>query len=215
VEGTGSTQEVEDLHLADPDLAVLVVNSEYRHNLAERETEGERDYSSRRKTCEAISKKLGVQWLRDVKWKELEASREQLTEVEYKRATHAVTEIERSIQSRDILKQGKYREFGQLMTKSHYSLRDNYEVTVEELDVIVELTLEDTQLVYGSHLSGGGFGGCVATLLHKDAVDSTKEKILREYRSRDGKKATFVVCYPSGGAGVIDSTLLQAPNHKT
>jgi galactokinase len=67
-----STQEVEDLHLADPDLAVLVVNSEYRHNLAERETEGERDYSSRRKTCEAISKKLGVQWLRDVKWKELE-----------------------------------------------------------------------------------------------------------------------------------------------
>ena len=51
------------------------------------------------------------------------ASREQLTEVEYKRATHAVTEIERSIQSRDILKQGKYREFGQLMTKSHYSLR--------------------------------------------------------------------------------------------
>ena len=67
-----STQEVEDLHLADPDLAVLVVNSEYRHNLAQRETEGERDYSSRRKTCEAISKKLGVQWLRDVKWKELE-----------------------------------------------------------------------------------------------------------------------------------------------
>ena len=51
-------------------------------------------------------------------------------------------------------------------------------MTVEELDMIVELTLEDTQLVYGSHLSGGGFGGCVATLLHKDAVDSTKEKIL-------------------------------------
>ena len=50
---------------------MLVVNSEYRHNLAQRETEGERDYSSRRKTCEAISKKLGVQWLRDVKWKEL------------------------------------------------------------------------------------------------------------------------------------------------
>ena len=118
-------------------------------------------------------------------------------------------------------------------------------MSVEELDKIVELTLEDTHLVYGSHLSGGGFGGCVATLLHKDTVASTKERILvslplplppslspspsqvypprhlfsltiqKGYRSRDGKKATFVVCYPSSGAGVIDSTLLQAPSTET
>ena len=108
--------------------------------------------------------------------------------------------------------------------------RDNYEVTVEELDKIVELTLrEQQQMVYGSHLSGGGFGGCIVTLLHLDAVDHVKTTVsvsslilslshthlslslslLQEnYRSRHGKKATFVVCYPSGGAGVIDSDSL-------
>ena len=69
---TLSTQEVEDLPLSDPNLAVLITNSEYRHTLAQSSTKGDRDYSSRRKMCEAISQKLGVQWLRDLKWKELE-----------------------------------------------------------------------------------------------------------------------------------------------
>ena len=69
-----STQEVEDLPLADPDLAVLVTNSEYRHNLAQGSPEEGGDYSSRRKTCEVISEKLGVRWLRDLKWKHLEGT---------------------------------------------------------------------------------------------------------------------------------------------
>lgn len=67
-----STQAVENLPLDDPNLAVLITNSEYQHNLAESSSEGDKDYSSRRKTCEAISRKLGVQWLRDLKWEELE-----------------------------------------------------------------------------------------------------------------------------------------------
>ena len=137
-------------------------------------------------------------------------------------------------------------------------------MTVNELDEIVALTLEDQQLVYGSHLSGGGFGGCIVTLLHKDAVEDAKLRIMvravslelslslfslypslflsllpsplipfrpllfslvhthivccclslcshfqQKYRSRENKEATFVVCYPSGGAGVIDSSLLS------
>jgi galactokinase len=209
------TQEVEHLLLADPNLAVLIINSEYRHDLSQTSAEGDRDYSSRHKTCEAISHKLGIKWLKELTSSGLQAARDQLSEVEHRRATHAVTEIGRSIRSRNILKQGKYQEFGQLMTKSHYSLRDNYEVTVAELDEIVELTLRDhQQLVYGSHLSGGGFGGCIVTLLHRDAVEHVKTAIAKEYRSRDGKKASFVVCYPSGGAGVIDpdSLLLQSPD---
>ncbi|CAI8054260.1 Galactokinase [Geodia barretti] len=212
-----STQEVEHLPLTDPNLALLIINSEYRHDLSETSTEGDRDYSSRRRTCENISSTLGIKWLRDLNQTGLEASRDQLSEVAYKRATHAVSEIDRSIRSRTILKQGKYREFGQLMTLSHYSLRDNYEVTVEELDEIVELTLRghEGQTVYGSHLSGGGFGGCIVTLLHRDAVETVKTTISENYRSRHGKKATFVVCYPSDGAGVIDSNsiLLRTPEN--
>ena len=106
---------------------------------------------------------------------------------------------------------------------------------MKELDDIVKLTLADQRrhMVYGSHLSGGGFGGCIVTLLHKDAVEHVKAIISvrllshthtcthtcthtwmdtqEKYRSRDGKKATFVVCYPSGSAGVIDPDSMATP----
>ena len=67
-----STQEVEDLPLHDPNLAVLIINSEYRHDLSQASAGGDKDYSSRRKTCEGISRKLGIKWLKDLKWDELQ-----------------------------------------------------------------------------------------------------------------------------------------------
>ncbi|KAG9350353.1 hypothetical protein JZ751_026707 [Albula glossodonta] len=153
--------------LADPSLVILITNSNVRHSLTGSE------YPSRRRQCEEAAAILGKTSLREASLKDLEGRLESVT---FRRARHVIEEIKRTAEAAEALKRGDYREFGRLMVESHNSLRDYYEVSCSELDELVSAAME-VDGVYGSRMTGGGFGGCTVTLLEADAVDRTIQHI--------------------------------------
>lgn len=156
--------------LSNSNLTILVTNSNVKHEL-----EGS-EYSSRRKQCEEAAKILGKVSLRDVTLEELELNKSKLNDETYRRAKHAVSEIKRTVEAAEALNQGDYKKFGNLMTQSHTSLRDDFNVSCAELDELVEIALS-SEGVLGSRMTGGGFGGCTVTLLEKNQVENLIEKI--------------------------------------
>ncbi|MEE6506872.1 hypothetical protein FKM82_007881 [Ascaphus truei] len=184
--------EVTPLPLTDPGLVVLITNSNVRHELTGSE------YPARRRQCEEAAKALGKESLRDASLGDLEALKECLTEECYRRARHVITEIARTTSAARALKAGDYRAFGKLMVQSHNSLRDDYEVSCPELDELVSLALKVSG-VYGSRMTGGGFGGCTVTLVEASAADRTKQQLQEKFSG----SATFYITKPSEGAGVL------------
>ncbi|XP_069578569.1 galactokinase isoform X2 [Brachyistius frenatus] len=152
--------------LADPHLLILITNSNVKHSLSGSE------YPSRRRQCEEAASVLGRDSLRDATMEELDEARGRLDEATYRRARHVIAEIQRTLQAAEALKRGAYREFGKLMVESHNSLRDLYEVSCRELDELVSAAAE-VEGVFGSRMTGGGFGGCTVTLLQAHAIDRT------------------------------------------
>ncbi|KAE8576939.1 hypothetical protein XENTR_v10004373 [Xenopus tropicalis] len=155
---------------SDPGLAVLITNSNVRHELTGSE------YPERRRQCEEATRALKKESLRDSSMEELEAMKESLTKTCYKRARHVISEIARTTDAADALQRGDYKAFGKLMVESHNSLRDDYEVSCPELDELVAIALE-VPGVYGSRMTGGGFGGCTVTLLEASAAEGAKQQI--------------------------------------
>lgn len=178
--------------LSDPKLVVLITNSNVRHTLTGSE------YPSRRRQCEEAAKILGKPSLREVSEASLEAAKERLDPEVYRRARHVIGEIVRTARGTECLKSGEYKEFGRLMVESHNSLRDDFEVSCPELDVLVATALE-VDGVYGSRMTGGGFGGCTVTLMEAGAV----ERAMQHIKERYSGKPTFYITKPSAGAKVL------------
>ncbi|XP_053155118.1 galactokinase isoform X2 [Hemicordylus capensis] len=177
--------------LTDPNLVVLITNSNVRHTLTGSE------YPTRRRQCEEAAKVLGKPSLREASMADLEASKSLMSGEVYKRARHAIGEIERTTRAAEALQSREYERFGQLMVESHNSLRDDYEVSCPELDELVSAALE-VPGVYGSRMTGGGFGGCTVTLLESRVA----EKVLAHIKDKYSKTATFYSTKPSDGAKV-------------
>ncbi|XP_068162160.1 galactokinase isoform X2 [Antennarius striatus] len=156
--------EATPVPLTDPNLVILITNSNVKHSLTGSE------YPTRRRQCEEAASILGKESLRDATMKDLEEARARLDDVTYNRARHVIEEIERTVHAAEALKRGAYQEFGQLMVESHNSLRDLYEVSCRELDELVSAAME-VEGVFGSRMTGGGFGGCTVTLLQASATD--------------------------------------------
>ncbi|XP_064322933.1 galactokinase isoform X1 [Phalacrocorax carbo] len=175
--------------LTDDSLAVLITNSNVRHTLTGSE------YPTRRRQCEEAAAALGKASLRDATMAELEAARSRLGEEVYRRARHVIGEIARTAQAAQALRDRDYETFGRLMVESHNSLRDDYEVSCPELDELVAAALE-VDGVYGSRMTGGGFGGCTVTLLEAGAAERAQHHIQEKYSGT----ATFYLTKPSGGA---------------
>jgi len=175
--------------LSDPAVAVLITNSNVKHQLTGSE------YPARRAACLDSAKVLGQPSLRHVTMAMLEDAGKQLSEEVYRRVRHVVTEIPRTEEAAAALETGDYSTFGRLMVDSHNSLRDDFEVSCPELDSLVEAALE-VPGVYGSRMTGGGFGGCTVTLLTQESVGAAMEHITSKYTG----KATFYVCTASCGA---------------
>ncbi|CAL1286498.1 unnamed protein product [Larinioides sclopetarius] len=185
------------IELKDPKVTVLITNTNVKHKLSESQ------YPIRKKQCEMASKIIGKSSLRDATLADLQNNREAVGEEVYCRALHVVSEIKRTADAVEALQQEDYVKFGALMTESHNSLRDCYEVSCPELDTVVSAALE-VEGVYGSRMTGGGFGGCTVTLLRTDAITKTVENIMQmKY-----KNPTFYVCRPGDGAKVIPLTEL-------
>ncbi|KFV94938.1 Galactokinase, partial [Eurypyga helias] len=178
--------------LTDASLAVLITNSNVRHTLTGSE------YPTRRRQCEEAAAALSKASLRDATMAELEAARSQLGEEVYRRARHVIAEIARTAQAAQALRDRDYGTFGRLMVESHSSLRDDYEVSCPELDELVAAALE-VDGVYGSRMTGGGFGGCTVTLLEAGAAERAQHHIQEKYSGT----ATFYLTKPSGGAKVL------------
>ncbi|KAM7089359.1 galactokinase [Ciconia maguari] len=178
--------------LTDASLAVLITNSNVRHTLTGSE------YPTRRRQCEEAAAALGKASLRDATMAELEAARSRLGEEVYRRARHVISEIARTAQAAQALQDRDYKTFGRLMVESHNSLRDDYEVSCPELDELVAAALE-VDGIYGSRMTGGGFGGCTVTLLEAGAAERAQHHIQEKYSGT----ATFYLTKPSGGAKVL------------
>jgi len=193
------TREVKMVPLNDPEINVLIINSNVKHEL----TGGE--YAERRSQCEAAAAKMGVSALRDATLDLLGQTSEALEPVFYRRARHVIGENDRTTEAAAGLEAGDWERVGQLMYASHESLRDDYEVSCEELDLLVELARKHGQSggVIGSRMTGGGFGGCTVSLVRKADVESVAESVRAEYHQRTGIEPTLFTTRPAQGAHVV------------
>ena len=185
--------------LDDQSVAVLVINSNVKHELTGSE------YADRRAQCEAAAKILGVAALRDVTSQRLAAEQAKLSPILFRRARHVVGEIERTLDAAVALRRGDWRRVGSLMYDSHASLRDDYEVSCPELDALVEAAqgIGDAGGVIGSRMTGGGFGGCTVSLVRTGREAEIAAHIGAAYRERTGISATAFVTKPARGAHVV------------
>ncbi|HXC98646.1 MAG TPA: galactokinase [Verrucomicrobiae bacterium] len=193
------TRKPELVPMSDPSVALLITNTNVKHEL------GSGEYAKRRAQCEAAAKVLGVASLRDATAAALEAAKGRMDDVAFRRARHVIGEIERTPRAAAEIRASNWPAAGELMYASHRSLRDDYEVSCSELDVVVDIAAGIGQKggVFGCRMTGGGFGGCTVALVQGHAVDAISKKIGEEYEKRTGIKATMFVSRPAAGATVI------------
>lgn len=170
---------------------IIVTNSNVKHSLVNS------GYNTRRKESEQaladLQKVIKIKTLGDLTEEEFEANKSAISdETCARRAKHAVYENQRTIRAVEALKNNNLKEFGELMNASHVSLRDDYEVSCDEIDVLVEEAWK-VDGVIGSRITGGGFGGCTVSIVKDDAVETFKEKVGAAYKERVGKNADFYV----------------------
>ena len=193
------TRTTELVPMNDPSVALLIINTNVKHELSGGE------YAERRAQCEEAARNLGVESLRDVTAVQLEAGKRKMSEIVYRRARHVIGEIGRTVHAAGSVRQSDWPVVGQLMYASHAALRDDYEVSCEELDVVVKIAeaIGEQGGVYGCRMTGGGFGGCCVALVKASAVDDISEKITADYKARTGIAATIFASRPAAGATVV------------
>ncbi|MFM7776888.1 MAG: galactokinase, partial [Actinomycetota bacterium] len=176
------------------DLKLLIVDTRAHHALVDG------GYAERRTQCEAVAKELGVKAMRDLSIGELETARTRLPEVNYLRARHAVTEIGRVLEAVKVLEADDFNTFGNLLTKSHKSLRDDYTVSCPELDLAVDTALNLGAL--GARMVGGGFGGSAIALIKSDEAAKVAVEIERAFSKSGFASPRFFDSLPGDGARV-------------
>jgi galactokinase len=185
--------------LADPEVSVLVCNSNVRHAL------GDGAYARRRAECDEAARALGVASLRDTTEAAVEAARASMDPVIHRRARHVAGENARTLAAAAALAAGDAAAAGRLMYESHRSLRDDFEVSCPELDTLVDLARDIGPAggVLGARMTGGGFGGCTVTLVRAARVAAVAEALAREYRRRHGRALTSFLTRPARGAHLV------------
>ncbi len=177
---------------------LIICNTMVKHALASSA------YNERRAQCEAGVKHLAqfvpnVVALRDVTLAQLEAHADGLEDVVYRRCRHVITENARVLSAGDALEKGDLERFGELMAESHRSLRDDYEVSCNELDLMVELA-QEVEGVYGARMTGGGFGGCTVNLVADTHVEEFNERVSQEYERTTTLRPEIYICTAANGA---------------
>jgi len=184
-----------------PSVRLVICNTMVRHELAAGE------YNKRRASCEraveAIRKLCpNVRALRDLTLEDLEHHRSLLAEVDFRRCRHVITENGRVKDAAEALKSLNLIRIGELMYLSHESLDRDYEVSCEELNIMVEVASELNGVV-GARMTGGGFGGCTVNLVQTEAVCEFREQIISRYQARTGLAPLVYVCSAAEGAGAV------------
>ena len=186
-----------------PDSVKFVIcNTMVKHELSGGE------YNVRRQQCEAGARILanayrGIRALRDVSLEQLQAQASSMPEIIYKRCLHVVAENDRVIETARMLRAGNLKSVGKLMADSHASLRDLYEVSCAELDIMVEAAHGLLGFI-GGRMTGGGFGGCTVNLVRAGEVESFRQTVARGYERATGRAPEIYVCSPAQGVGRVD-----------
>lgn len=186
-----STESV-PFDVASQGLELLIIDTQAHHALVDG------GYAERRASCESVAAKFAIPSMRNLTMNLLNARKSEITDVEYIRARHAVTEIARVKDAVAALKASDFATLGRLINESHISLRDDYTVSCPELDVAVDASLAAGAL--GSRMVGGGFGGSAIALIKADQIESVKEAIKRAYAEHGFKAPRFFTSLPSAGA---------------
>ncbi len=176
-------------------VAVVIINSNFKRTLVGSE------YNTRREQCETGARFFQQPALRDVTLEQFNAVAHELDPVVAKRVRHVLTENARTVEAASALEKGDLKRMGELMAESHASMRDDFEITVPQIDTLVEIVKAAIGDKGGVRMTGGGFGGCVVALIPEDLVDTVQQAVANEYEAKTGIKETFDVCKPSQGAG--------------
>jgi galactokinase len=193
-----NTLEYEYAPVVLPDAKIVITNSKVKHSLVDSA------YNDRRSECETaleeLKSEMPIVTLGDLTEAEFEAHKDTIKDpVRQLRAKHAVYENQRTIRAVAALKANNIEEFGKLMNESHVSLKNDYEVSCEEIDILVDLAWEIPGVI-GSRITGGGFGGCTVSIVKNDAVDTFIEKVGNGYKEQTGNTAEFYVVEVGDGA---------------
>lgn len=193
-----NTLEYEYAPVVLPDAKIVITNSKAKHSLVDSA------YNDRRSECETaleeLKSEMPIVTLGDLTEAEFEAHKDTIKDpVRQLRAKHAVYENQRTIRAVAALKANNIEEFGKLMNESHISLKNDYEVSCEEIDILVDLAWEIPGVI-GSRITGGGFGGCTVSIVKNDAVDTFIEKVGNGYKEQTGNTAEFYVVEVGDGA---------------
>ena len=174
--------------------AVLIMDTMTRHSHTSS------GYNERRTSCERAASFFGVSHLRDVSMDVFEARASALDDVSMRRARHVLGENDRVLASVEAMRAGDAETFGRLMNASHSSLRDDFEVTNAELDVMAEIARSQVGC-FGARMTGGGFGGCVVALVEREKMAKVEAAVVREYESETGRTPEVFVTRAADGTG--------------
>lgn len=176
-------------------VAIVIINSNFKRTLVGSE------YNTRRQQCETGARFFQQKALRDVSLDQFNAVANELDPLVAKRVRHVLTENARTVEAAAALEKGDLRRMGELMAESHASMRDDFEITVPQIDTLVEIVKATIGDKGGVRMTGGGFGGCVVALVPEALVPEVKQAVESQYEAKTGIKETFYVCKPSQGAG--------------
>lgn len=187
----------------DPSVSIIVCNSNKKHQLTGSE------YPDRVKQCKEAVALLQTRYpevraLRDATVEQVEALKEAMGDVVYRRALHVVSECQRCLECKEALEKKDYEKVGQLLYQSHASLRDNFEVSTPEIDILVEIALEQ-EGVYGARITGGGFGGCVVCFVKSEKAEAVMKTMEEEYKKKTGIQCDAFITKPEQGARVMNA----------
>lgn len=180
------------------DMSVVIINSNKKRGLVDSE------YNTRREQCEEAARIFGVKALRDVSIDMFNAKAHELDEMVAKRARHVITENDRTEEAAKVLASGDMKRMAVLMAESHASMRDDFEITVKEVDALVDIVKNVIGENGGVRMTGGGFGGCIVALVPPTLVNEVKAAVEELYESATGLKESIYVCQAKNGAGLVE-----------
>jgi galactokinase len=191
-------EDLTQTQIAVPDsVRVVVLDTGTRRELTTS------DYNERRQECEDAAQGFGVHSLREVALEDLAQVPAEMNETVFSRARHVVEENERTINAARAMSEGDIEEVGHLISQSHVSLRDNFEVSSIALDAIVEAALASPGCL-GARMTGAGFAGCAIAFVQTEKIDAFTQRIGELYDATGLGVSDIFACRPSSGAGVVE-----------
>ena len=192
-------EDLDSESVSIPDsLSLIIVNSNVQRKLVDSE------YNRRREQCESVAEHFGLETLRHLNLTQLEASKSELSDVYYRRAKHILTENRRTQNAAHAMEAGNIPRLSELMAQSHASMRDDFEITVPEIDTLVDIISSVVGVRGGVRMTGGGFGGCVVALVDHELTDAVVKAIEDQYPNQTGLEATVYLCSACDGAARVD-----------